>query len=157
MGLIIKKTKWYFLNSRFNFLASFLDEYVYHRNRTLVQEAFPSCTIVWQDRNNKMIVSTLVSKAVQGFVSAAYSRLDELGSPFVHQNEYYIYDPFKDKNVEREEAYVQTLIVDSKNPRVLRVVREEILKGMLERSSAIEWGLAYGLDKELIETVLMDG
>jgi DNA-binding MarR family transcriptional regulator len=158
MGIVRKdrNSKKYTLNQRHIFLKRFLEQYAYHRNRIIVEEEMPEAVIVWQ-QNNRFLLSTKGDGQSNEFKRAAYTRLDEVGYEIIHINDYYLYDQLKVGDVEEEEALIQALLVDPKNPRVARFIKDSLRKKKIDRVVLVEWALSYGLDRDTTEEVIMDG
>ena len=144
MGVVLLENGIYYINPRFRTLIDFLQHYNEHRNISFLKEEHPEAMIVWQWRDEFVIA---VDKDIkdQRFSPAALSAMD---SDLFHTKEYFYHG--KDE-ISMEEALVQALYVDHRNPRVKRYVRSMLSKVNIE--DTLEFAKKYDMMREVSELI----
>jgi DNA-binding MarR family transcriptional regulator len=143
MGLVILKKKVYTINPRQPFLMEFLKRYIEQRNLQFLEEHFPTCSLVWQNRD-KFFLSSEEPVYDGQVLSAGYTRLMELNFNIISTNYYYLYD-IGQSFVSREEAMVQAFLTDPLNPRIKRLVRNALKENNVEKKDLLRWIDEYNL------------
>jgi hypothetical protein len=129
-------------------LVSFVVSYSRWRNRRALAGVLPGALIVWQWRD-EYLLSTDGRVDLPEFLSAGPTRLGELGYDVLHSREYYFHHPLIDA-VSEEEALVQSLRTDPKNPRMERFVVEGIESREADIRAILGFGEKYGLALEKV-------
>jgi DNA-binding transcriptional ArsR family regulator len=125
-------------------LVSFVISFSRWRNRRALAEVLPGALIVWQWRD-EYLFSIDGHVDLPGFPNAGPTRLVELGYDILHSREYYFHNPLIDV-VSEEEALVQSLRTDPKNPRMERFVVEGIESRGADPRAIMEFGEKYGMN-----------
>lgn len=78
-------------------------------------------------------------------ITAAASRLEELGCSIVHTSHYYFYSPTMDK-VSKEEAFIQTIKITPENPRIFRLLRDAIKDKSVKKGVILYYAKKYSVE-----------
>lgn len=145
-GIVHKKNNKYIINPKQKYLAEFLIEYQKHINYQFLNERCPEGIILWQWRD-EFLFSTENPIDNDIYCKAAYSRLDELGYPLEHQNEYYMFTPVR-HDISDEEAIIQSIMIDENNPRIREIIKDSLKLGNINkelinkyREKYFTWGI----------------
>lgn len=157
MGIVRKQNRSarYRLDTDRRALAEFIIQYSGWRNLHRLQEVVPEAVIVWE-RGDEFLFSSDGLVHRPGFLAAGPTRLDELDLDLVHTREYYLHDALTDQ-VSVEEALVQSLLVDPKNPRIAGLVRDGIEHHGMDPLSLQGFGAKYGIPSILERVVTQHG
>jgi biotin operon repressor len=124
MGVVLQEQSNYQLNPRFKLLANFLGKFNEHKNLCTMKENYPEGVIVWQWRD-EFLFSIDAKLNDPNALPAGLTRLDELKSGLAHSQQYY-YCGHADKEISKEEAFMQALYVDPYNPRIKNLISEHL-------------------------------
>ena len=145
MGIIyhIKTDGRYQLSPIYRNLIDFVEAYSQHENKRKIKERFPTAAIIY-NRRDEVLFS--LDRPVSGgdFLTAAGSRLEELGYDIIMDSYYLFHSPGLDQ-VSETEAVIQTIWIDPINPRPRRILREYLLEKDPDMDELISFGLKYGL------------
>ena len=153
MGVVVreKRTKRYMIPISQKVLRAFIVRYSQWSNRRRVNSLLPNALIVWQWRH-EILLSIKTWTAMERFMSAGPTRLEELGYNILHLREYYFYSP-QTEEVSEEEALVQALLIDQNNPRMLRYISEGIKKRGANVQAIMGFGRKYGVKTKMLKEV----
>jgi len=144
MGIIEidKNTNKITLNRRQNNLIQFVKAYSEFRNRRLLEQFLPNAVIVWQWRN-EFVFSIKEKIENNGFQPAALTWLDDIpDNDIIHVSEYYYYNS-ADIVVSKEEAFIQALIIDRGNPRILNLLKNEVNRNNIDIDRIYRYAKKY--------------
>jgi DNA-binding transcriptional ArsR family regulator len=146
MGLVVREkgTGLYKLAPGQRELADFAQRYAEDRDRRMLAGKIPGALILWRGSDG-FLFSVDAGTAVKGFVPAGPSALEE---PIVRSRDYYIGGQ-QHHRLSRDEALVQTLLVDPSNPRVRRMLRKRADSSAAARHRLAAFAEKYGIAKEL--------
>ena len=133
----------YLVNPVHGHLISFLESHISRLNLAYLAETVPNGLIVWQGRD-EFIFSVDFGSGPDGFFKAGPSRLDELGCDILSSRDYFYHDAAP-AEICKEEALVQTYLLEKTNPRVVRLIRED----HLDLDVFIKYTEKYELREEL--------
>ncbi len=128
-------------------LSNFLVEYCKHRNRRFLNKTCPEGDIVWEWRD-EFLFSTSGRMDDINYLPAGVTRLHDFGVELVHTYEYYHFSIGKE-SVTLEESLVQTVRTDPMNPRPIRIVREMMGNGMVNRDVLFDIAKKYDVHKTM--------
>lgn len=124
MGVVLQDKINYQLNPRFKLLANFLGKFNEHKNLCTMKENYPEGVIVWQWRD-EFLFSIDATLNDPNALPAGLTRLDELKTGLAHNQQYY-YCGHADKEISKEEAFMQALYVDPYNPRIKNLISKHL-------------------------------
>jgi hypothetical protein len=133
LGIVIldKNSYNYMLNYKHKYLTQFIEVYSEFKNKMLLRDFYHDAVIVWQWRDEFMFsVPYQIDNPI--FSTAGVSRLDELGHNLFHTIHYYFKSP-EVRGVSEEEAFVQALYIDPRNPRIGRLINEAFRDNKLDQ------------------------
>ncbi len=153
MGVVLLEDGKYCISYRYKLLSDFLRKYSEHKNVCFLGERFPEAVIVWQWRDEFMF-SIEQQIADPDFLPAGLSRLDSINFNLAHTQEYYCYYIGKD-TVSEEEALIQALYVDGKNPRIKRHFKKQL--NYIDQQKLQKYAGKYGLKTTIKKMVNENG
>lgn len=145
MGLVVRDrpTGRYRLAPGQRGLSDFAGSYAGDRIRNATAEAAAGAILLWHGPEG-FLFSVDAGTPVKGFAPAGPSALD---ARVATSRDYYLAG--RRRRISRDEALVQTLLVDPGNPRVRRMLRERAAAGA--RRSLADLAERYGMELELSE------
>jgi DNA-binding MarR family transcriptional regulator len=151
MGVVSLTKGVYILSERHKPLIEFIKLYAYNSIIKSLKNMFPDASIVWHWRD-EFIFSLEQSVSDRSFIPAATSRLRELKYDIIASKEYYLYNPLQRK-VSEEEALMQSYLIDSENPRIVRMIINAIKNKKINRNSLFEFANKYNIMKKVEEII----
>lgn len=147
MGVVSLTNGIYMLSERHKPLIEFIKLYIYNSIIKSLKNIFPDASIVWHWRDI-FIFSLEKPISDRRFIPAATSRLRELKYDIIASKEYYLYDLLLRK-VSEEEALVQSYLIDSENPRLVRMIKKGIKNEKIDRNFLLEFAEKYNIMKKV--------
>jgi hypothetical protein len=157
MGIVRldKKTKKYYIAPNQKYLNEFIVSYSNNRNRKMLKEYFNDAVIVWQWRD-EFIFSIPFNIDNKNFQSAGFTRLDELKYDLIHASQYYKFDSVFEQ-VNKEEALVQSIFIEPKNPRAIRLLKAGLKNRDLDVNKINKYASKYEVKDLIVNEVKMSG
>jgi predicted transcriptional regulator len=151
MGVLTLNKGVYILSDRYKPLIEFINIYSYITKIKFLKEFFPDASIVWH-QHDEFLFSRDKLLQDRRFISAATTRLQEMRYGIIAAREYYLYDPLK-KRISKEEALVQSLLIDPENPRLVRIIGKIIKDKKINTKSLSNYAEKYGMMKKVTELI----
>ncbi len=147
MGIAVLYNKIYNLNEKNKIIYSFVEKYTEHRNLSHLKEKYADGVLVWQKRDEYIFS---IGKEIfdNEYTSAATSRLAELNYDIIYKNEYYYYSPIH-KQTDVEEALIQSLKFNLRNPRIKKFINMQIINNIITKNHLVKLSKKYNVEKEL--------
>jgi predicted DNA-binding protein YlxM (UPF0122 family) len=137
----LDKNKKYRINPNQKILIEFLTAYQKYNNNSLLKEIYPKGIIIWQWRDEFIFsISNIINDT--RFKKAAYTRLTDFNYNISYQNEYYMHTSYVDE-ISEEEALIQSLKIDEKNPRIKEIIIEQFMEDSINNESINEYCTKY--------------
>jgi predicted transcriptional regulator len=149
MGIVTLTNGVYILSKRHKPLIDFIKLYAYNSIIKFLKNLFPNASIIWHWRDEFMF-SIEEPITDHRFIPAATSRLRELKYDIIVSKEYYLYDPFL-KRVSEEEALIQSYLIDTENPRLVRMIKNGIKNKNIDINSLLDYAKKYNIMKKVEE------
>lgn len=137
------------LKERDPYLQQFLIEFCKTRNRLFLSKKYPKAVIVWEWRD-EFIFTTNEKMDDNIFLKAGVTGLEEFTNELVHNSEYYYYCTYK-KVLSLEEILIQSIRIDPINPRQIRIIRNQMEEGNIDKKILFTHAKKYDIHKSLKE------
>jgi len=150
-GIVQVKKRVYFLLGLHPYLIQFVQKFDEERIARVVKELAPDANILWSDKGECLFSSERpVGKVL--LTMAGPSALAERGEDIIYSHRYFLYSPLKRK-VSKEEALVQSLVIDRVEPRIKRLIIEYLKDRHANRKRLESFSREYGIEKLLMEVL----